>query len=319
MSGRARTSQRRLLWGLGGLSRWQLLKRVWLRIWADQLPGRCAELAYYFLFSVFPLLVFVSVMLVRVAGPTSRLRAILFHWLERLAPSPEVPALLTTTLAQVTRGGNARLSVPLLVSIWVASTGMLAVARTLNEACGNKETRPWWQRRLVAIVLTLGFVVLIVCALAFMFYGHQIGEELADEMGYGPVFGALWRLIRWSLILLFLLLSFEVVYNFAPSTPAGTRRTWGTPGAVVGVSLFLVVSFGFRFYLLTVHSYATTYGSLGAVIVLLLWFYLTAFAILAGGEVNSEIARQVAASPSRRVAGHQEPLGELPRKRPRRR
>jgi membrane protein len=292
----------RALWRLGGLSWWQLLRRVWLRIWADQLPGRCAELAYYFLFSIFPLLLFLSVLLGRLAGPNSRLRTILFHWLGRLAPSPEVPALLTSTLNQVTRGGGARLSLPLLVAVWVASTGMLAVARTLNEACGNEETRPWWQRRLVAVTLTLGFAVLIVCALGFMFYGHQIGEELADQMGLGPVFVALWRLLRWTLILFFLLLSFEVVYNYAPSAPAGSRRSWGTPGAVVGVGLFLAVSFGFRFYIQAVHNYATTYGSLGAVIVLLLWFYLAAFSILAGGEVNSEIARQPGGSRDERPA-----------------
>jgi membrane protein len=280
------------MWDLGGLSWWQLLRRVWRRIWSDQLPGRCAELAYYFLFSVFPLLLFLTTLLGHLAGPTSRLRVVLFHWLARVAPSPEVPALLTSTLDQVTHGGGARLSLSLLVAVWVASSGMLAVARTLNAACAAEETRPWWMRRLVAVGLTVGFAVLIIGALAVMFYGHQIGEEMADQLGSGPAFVVLWRILRWPLVLGFVLLSFEAVYNYAPCLPAAARRPWGTPGAVVGVSLWLAVSFGFRFYLVAVHSYATTYGSLAAVIVLLLWFYLTAFAMLAGGEVNSEITRQ---------------------------
>ena len=96
------------------------------------------------------------------------------------------------------------------------------------------------------------------------------------------------------------LLSFDAVYNYAPCLPAAAERHWGTPGAVVGVGLWLAVSFGFRIYLVAVHNYATTYGSLAAVIVLLLWFYLTAFAILAGGEVNSEITRQGPAVRQRR-------------------
>jgi membrane protein len=279
------------MWRLGGLSWWQLGRRVWRRIWVDQLLGHCAELAYYFLFSVFPLLLFLTTLLGRIAGPDSRLRVILFHWLERLAPSPEVPALFTSTLDQVRPGGGARLSISLLVAVWVASSGMLALARTLNAACAATETRPWWKRRLVALVLTMGFAVLIICALAVMFYGHQIGEELAGPLGLGPAFGAFWHVLRWPLVLAFVLLSFEVIYNYAPCA-APEARSWGTPGAVVGVSLWLAVSFGFRFYLQAVHGYTTTYGSLNAVIVLLLWFYLTAFALLAGGEVNSEIARR---------------------------
>jgi membrane protein len=288
------------MWSLGGLTWWQLLRRVWRRIWADQLPGRCAELAYYFLFSVFPLLVFLTALLGHLAGPNSRLRVILFHWLARVAPSPEVSALLTTTLDQVSHGGGARLSLSLLVAVWAASSGMLAVARTLNAACAAEETRPWWSRRLSAMGLTVGFAVLIICALAVMFYGHQIGEELADQLGLGPAFVTVWHVLRWTLVLGFALLSFDAVYNYAPCLPAAAERHWGTPGAVVGVGLWLAVSFGFRIYLLAVHSYATTYGSLAAVIVLLLWFYLTAFAILAGGEVNSEIARQGPAVRQRR-------------------
>jgi membrane protein len=284
-------------WELGGLTWWQLLRRVWVRFWEDQLPGRCAELAYYFLFSVFPLLLFLTTLLGYLAGPDTRLRIILFHWLDRLAPSPDVTRLLTVTLDQITRDhGGARLSLSLLVAVWVASTGMLAVARTLNKACALEETRPWWKRRLVAVGLTIGFAVLIICALAAILYGHLVSAELGDSVGFGPLFVSLWHLARWPLVLLFVLLAFEVIYNYAPVTGASARRSWGTPGAVVGVSVWLAASFGLRVYLEVeeLPGKSMTYGSLGAVIVLLLWFYLTAFAILVGGEVNSEIARRAA-------------------------
>jgi membrane protein len=284
------------MWRRGGLSWWQLLRRVWREIWADQVPGRCAELAYYFLFSVFPLLLFLTTLLGYLAGTSERLRHVLFLYVSRFAPSPEVTALLNNTLDQITRGrGGARLSLSLLAALWVASSGMLALGRTLNSAFGLEETRRWWQRRLVAVALTVAFTALIVSALIVILYGRQIGEALADQLGMASMFVAAWHVLRWPLVLAFVLVSFEAIYNFAPSLGARAHRPWGTPGAVIGVSLWLAVSFGLRLYLYEVSSYALTYGSLGAVIVLLLWFYLTAFAIVVGGEVNSVITRQIAA------------------------
>jgi membrane protein len=284
------------MWRRGGLSWWQLLRRVWREIWADQVPGRCAELAYYFLFSVFPLLLFLTTLLGYLAGLSERLRHVLFLYVARFAPSPEVTALLNNTLDQITRGrGGAKLSLSLLAALWVASSGMLAVGRTLNSAFGLEETRPWWRRRLVAVGLTVGFAALIVSALFVILYGREIGKALADQLGLASVFVAAWHVLRWPLVLAFVLISFEAIYNFAPNLGARAHRPWGTPGAVIGVSLWLLVSFGLRLYLGEVREYSGMYGSLGAVIVLLLWFYLTAFAIVVGGEVNSVIMRQIAA------------------------
>lgn len=292
------------MWRRGGLTWWQLLARVWREIWIDQVPGRCAELAYYFLFSVFPLLLFLTSLLGYLAGPASRLRHILFVYVGRFAPSPDVTALLASTLDRIIagRGGGATLSLSLLAALWVASSGMLALGRTLNAAYGVEESRPWWWRRLMAAGLTVGCSALTVGALIALLYGHEIGEGLADALGVGPVFVAVWHLARWPLVLAFVLLAFEVVYNFAPDLGRGPRYWW-TPGAVVGVGLWLAVSFGLRLYLTQVHGYATTYGSLGAVIVLLLWFYLTALALVVGGEVNSVISRQIAALPHRGGGG----------------
>src|SRR6202049_4884587 len=136
------------MWRRGGLSWWQLAVRVWRAFWAGQLAGRCAELAYYFLFSVFPLLLFLTTLIGYLAGPDSKLRVLLFRYLDHFSPSAEVTELLRGTLDQVIAGrGGARLSLSLLVALWVASAGMLAVGRTLNSAFEIEETRPWWKRR----------------------------------------------------------------------------------------------------------------------------------------------------------------------------
>jgi len=302
------------MWRRGGLSWWQLAVQVWRAFWDGQLSGRCAELAYFFLFSVFPLLLFLTTLIGYLAGPESKLRILLFRYLDRFSPSAEVTELLRGTLDQVIAGrGGARLSLSLLAALWVASAGMLAVGRTLNSAFEIEETRPWWKRRLEAVALTVGFAVMIICALTVILYGHHIGEAIASALGLGSAFVGAWHVARWPLVLVFALLSFDSIYNFAPDVGPALRRYWATPGAVVGMSLWLAVTFGFRLYLYEMREYATTtYGSLTAVIVLLLWFYLTALAILVGGEVNSVITKQIPAL-RRRIAGKAAPGAAGPR------
>ncbi|MFL6196671.1 MAG: YihY/virulence factor BrkB family protein [Thermoanaerobaculia bacterium] len=283
------------LWTRAGLSWRQFGLRLWRQIWEDEVLGRCAELAYFFLFSIFPLLLFLTTLLGYVAEANPELRWDLFQYVARVSPSRDVTALLNNTLGEITASRTGtKLYLSLAVALWVASNGILAVSRTLNTACGLKESRPWWKRRIMAIVLTLTFAALIVCALTLIFYGGSIGEALAERLGIGAFFTIVWHVFRWPLVLIFVLISFEMVYNYAPDLGDTSHREWGTPGAVTGVGLWLLASFGLRLYLLYFHSYTTAYGSLGAVILLLLWFYLTAFAILMGGEVNSEIARELA-------------------------
>jgi membrane protein len=168
---------------------------------------------------------------------------------------------------------------------------MIVVGRTLNQACGLRETRPWWNRRLTAIVLTFAFSALVVAALVLILYGNAIGGSLAARVGLGWVFQLLWNLLQWPLVVLFLVVSFEMVYNYAPNLGSTPHRAWWTPGAVTGVSLWLAVTWGLKLYLAQFGVINKAYGSLGAVIVLLIWFYLSAFALLMGGEINSELAR----------------------------
>jgi len=284
------------LWTRAGLTWWGFALRLWNQLWEDEVPGSCAELAYYFLFSVFPLLLFLTTLLGYLAGKNAALRWDLFWFIARLSPSDDVTKLLNDTLDEITTArSGGKLYLGLLAAIWVASNGMIAVSRTLNRACGLRETRPWWKRRLIAVALTVLFAAQIVAALALILYGGVIADALAERLEAGSYLLITWHLARWLLVPFFLLLSFEMVYNYAPDLGDAPNRQWGTPGAVTGVVLFLGASLGFRLYLVYFQSYTKAYGGLGAVILLLTWFYLIAFAILMGGEVNSEIAREIAA------------------------
>jgi membrane protein len=282
------------LWTRAGLRWRELAIRLFRQVYEDELLARCAELAYFFLFAIFPLLLFLTTVL-GYAGAHSELRADLFRLIARFSPSRDVTTLLRGTLGEITRARNgAKLSLSLVVAVWVASNGMLAVSRTLNHAYGLKETRRWWWRRIVALALTVAFSLLVVVALALIFSGGSLGEEIAGRLGFGVAFYVIWHVfVRWPLILLFLVISFEMVYNFAPNLGKKPSRHWVTPGGVAGVALWLLACFGLRLYLAYFRTYTTTYGSLGAVILLLVWFYLTGFAILLGGEINSEIGKQL--------------------------
>lgn len=225
----------------------------------------------------------------------SELRNKLITYLATVMPSSAI-TLVHTTLEEISQAsGGGKLSLGILAALWAASNGMGAISDTLNDAYGVKEQRPWWKVRLVAIVLTIAVSILIVVALAIVLFGGQIGDRLATHFGFSGIFTIVWKILQWPIALFFLLLTFDLIYSFAPDVRR-RKRKWWTPGSVAAVVMWLLVSFGFRLYLHFFNSYSVTYGSLGAVIVLMLWFYFTGLAILIGGEINSELEQSAEGS-----------------------
>jgi membrane protein len=305
------------LWTRAGLTWKEFGLRLWRQIWLDEVLGRCAELAYFFFFSLFPLLLFLTTLFGYISEASPGLRLDLLAYIRRISPSGEITRLIFDTLQEIRLGRTGtKLWLSLALAIWIASNGMIAVGRTLNTACGLRETRRWWRRRIISIVLTLTFAVLITGALVLLFAGGMIAEWLAGQLGFSGFFTTGWHALRWLLVLVFGVISFEMIYNYAPNLGKSPNRPWWTPGAVTGVALFLLASFGLRTYLSYFYLYSKAYGSLGAVILLLIWFYLIAFAILMGGEVNSEIAN---ALEERKRQQSNEEQGEREREQRRRR
>lgn len=263
------------------------LKRVLRAIQDDDVFGRAAQLSYYFLLALFPLLLFLVSLLGYFAQAGSDLRNGLLNYLAAVMPGAAV-TLVHTTLEEISNSaGGGKLSFGLLAALWAASNGMGAISDTLNSAYNVKETRSWWKVRLISVLLTVSLSILIVTALVIILYGGTIGEAVAGRFGFGHVFTTLWKILQWPIALLFVLATFNLIYNFAPNIRRSQRRFF-TLGALVGVALWLLVSFGFRIYLHYFNSYSVTYGSLGALIILMLWFYFTGVAILIGGEINCE-------------------------------
>jgi membrane protein len=264
------------------------VRRLWTRINEHDIFGSAAQLSYYFLLALFPLLLFLMSLLGYFAEAGSELRNKLITYLATVMPSSAI-TLVHTTLDEITQDtGGGKLSLGILAALWAASNGMGAISDTLNDAYGVKEQRSWWKVRLVAIALTISVSILIVVALAIVLFGGQIGERVATHFGFSGIFTIVWKILQWPIALFFLLLTFDLIYSFAPDVRR-RKRKWWTLGSVAAVVLWLLVSFGFRLYLHFFNSYSVTYGSLGALIVLMLWFYFTGLAILIGGEINSEL------------------------------
>ncbi len=285
----------------------KFLTRVWARAEEDEILGRAAQLSYYFLLALFPLLLFLITLFGYLDSAGSHLRHKLISYLGTVMPDSALN-LVVATIDQVTNArGGGKLSFGLLAALWAASSGLNALAQALNAAYDVLETRPWWKVRLISIALTVAMAVLIISALLIVLYGGRLGHFLATFIHEGRAFTVAWKILQWPIALAFVFIAFLLIYQFAPNVSAKRRggrlpasdyrRRWLSPGVVIAVILWLLVSLGFRLYLHFFNSYSATYGSLGALIILMLWFYLTGAAILLGGEINCELESSEQASP----------------------
>jgi membrane protein len=283
----------------------ELAARVWTEIGKDELADRAAALSYYFVFALFPTLLFLTALVGLFPGR---------DLMERLlAPArdflpAEAASLLSHTLAEIERGASGGLlSVGAVVALWGASRGMVSIITTLNVVYGVTSPRPWWRRQLTAVVLTAAFSVLALGALLSLVLGERVGRAAAAWAGLGGGFTTVWGLAQWPLGFLFTLTGIDLVYHFAPAVRQ--RWYWLTPGSVFAGLAWIGASLGFRAYVSSFANYNATYGSIGGMILLLLWLYLSSMALLVGGEINSVIARAAAERGEEIAAPLDEPAG----------
>jgi membrane protein len=266
--------------------RWsEILKRTIVEIDEDNCLGLAAQLAFYFFLGLFPALLF----LVALIGflPIENMLTEMLEALGTVAPT-EVLELLRTQLAELARGSHGGLlTLGIVGAIWTSSAAMVAIINALNHAYDVGERRPWWKRRLVAIALTITLALFIVVSLALVLAGPGIASRAAEWIGFGPAFGVFWAVVRWPSIFLLVVLGVDLVYHFAPNR-RGTW-VWVTPGSLLATGLWILSSFGFKFYVANVANFNATYGAIGGVVVLLLWFYVSSLAILIGAELNGVI------------------------------
>jgi len=255
----------------------------------DDVMGRAAQMSFYFFLSVFPMLLILVTVLGLFLDAQSLIRDAIFDRLSSVAPD-SVIRLFVRLLDHLSAQPGGPLTWGILVALWAASSGMVATTRGLNLAYDVKEERTWWRRRIVGIVLTLVFMLLLAVAMLLLAYGVPIAEAVAFRMGLGEVFVLAWRLAQWPVIFGFVLLAFDVLYHVAPHRPR-QRWQWLRAGTLIAIALWIATSLGLKFFVANFALYNVAYGSLGAVIVSLLWFYLTGITILAGAEINGQLEK----------------------------
>lgn len=266
---------------------WDLVGRVWNRAREHDVPGRAAQLAYLFLLSLFPFLLFLTALLGAFAESNAGLRTRLLEYFGAFAPT-ETRTLISKTVDEISASsGGGKVALGFLTAIWIASFGIGAIQEGLRMAYGVNETRPWWKTSLATLLLTIALALLGTCAMAVILYGGMIGQLQATSFGLGTAFQSVWRVLQWPLLLVLAVTFSVLMYRFASDRYAQNWRRV-VPGSIAAIGLWLCASFGLRLYLSLVDAYSSVYGSLGAVIALLLWLYLTGAAILIGGEVNAE-------------------------------
>lgn len=281
------------IWDLGGLTVRELVYRVWGGMNQTDLVNRAYELAYNFLFAVFPMLLFFVALFGALASESSPLRNTLLTYIQPALP-PAAYHVLSSTFVEVTHNAvGGKITLGLLFLLFGGSGGMTQLIATLNAAYEVHEGRSWVKVHLLSLGMTLGLAVLIVVAVSLAFAGGHLLRSVGESVGLHESAVVASRILHWIVALSTVIFAFATIYYFAPDVNE-QHWYWITPGSIAGVVLWAIASAGLRAYLHFFNSYTRIYGSLGAVIILLLWFYVTGLAILIGGEINATIEHAAA-------------------------
>ncbi|WP_418302070.1 YihY/virulence factor BrkB family protein [Lysinibacillus fusiformis] len=256
------------------------LKRV-------EISALSAQLAYFFLLSFFPLLIFLVTLLPYLNLETTQV----YSFLVNVLPD-EVYKLIENTLNEIlTNRNSSLLSIGVLGTIWSASKGINALIRALNKAY-DTEGRAGILDRGLSLVFTVALVIVIAVALLLPVFGQQIGHFLFSIVGIEEQFESVWHNLRWSIppILIFIVLM--GIYWFVPNTSPRLKILGVWPGAMFATLAWLVVTYAFSFYINNFANYSATYGSIGGVIILMLWLYFTGIILIFGGVLNATMQKR---------------------------
>jgi membrane protein len=287
----------RSLWNLEGIPVRVIAKHTWRSLLDDNLVGRAAELGFYFIFALFPSLLTATSLLGLAARSASQIYYSLLGYLAIVIPHAAMGTVLSTfneTTAAVTSG---KLTFGLVFAIWSASVGFSAIQDSLNVVYKVKETRSYLAARFSAIGVTVILMALVTLMLASMLGADLLARMVSLHIYhhfFAAVIAYMVRGLSWFFVIILLSLFFAVIYYFAPDVKT-SHWHWLTPGAAIGIAGWFLASVGFRVYVYFFNNYSATYGGLGAVIILLTWFYLTGLMLLLGAEINSEIEAAAAA------------------------
>ena len=283
------------IYGLRGLSPVTLLKKTVRDFLEDDMTTYASALSYQVLFSLFPFVIFLIALLGFLQLSS------FFDWLrgraEIMLPE-EAVGQVNTVIGELEQQKSGLLSFGVIFAIWTASAAMRATMNALNTAYDVKEARPAWKLYPLSILYTIGIAGMLILAAALMIIGPQAVQWVAQQIGMEQLFVTVWAWARWPAALVLMMLAVALLYYLAPNVEQQFRFI--TPGAVIAVLVWIIASLGFNYYVRNFGDYSAMYGSIGTIIVLLLYFFISAAVFLFGAELNAVIEH---ASPSGKNPG----------------
>lgn len=291
------------------LSRFRTLKVAVNEFQRDDALGLAAQLAFYLILALFPFIL-VLVSLMGTFSSEEFARSVL-QYFEQVMPQ-QVYEIIESYLSDTISGSNPApglFSIGIALTLWPISNAFTALMNALNKAYDVEETRPFWKLRGIALLMTLGLSVMMLIGVLLLIFGPDIGRVVANFFGLSSVFELVWNIVQWPVALFFLMFTMALIYYFAPNANQPFR--WITPGGFIAILLWVLTSLAFRFYVSNFGSYDEIYGSIGAVIILLLYLYISSLTILFGAELNATLVRMKEEISGERILDA-EPANEKP-------
>jgi membrane protein len=268
---------------------WRMIVEIYRHVRADRTLDLAAQFAYWSLLALFPFAIF----LLTIVGfvPLHGLDAQLVGLMNRIMPD-QAAQLFDRTLHEIVgrqRGGL--LALALFGALWSATGGMSSTMTALNRAYQLQETRPWWRRKLLCMGMTVGAAGLMIIGTMALLIGPSLMHRMWELFGAGGVFDAIWRWVRWPLVVTTLMVALALLDYFLPNRKQ-TRFRFLTVGAVAAILIWIAATAALNAYVRHFAAYAKTYGTLGAAVVLMTWLYLSGLAVSLGGEINAALERE---------------------------
>ena len=260
------------------------LRELICRVMDDDITALAAQLTYYLLLSFLPFLL----LLIGVLSYSNLESKDVLVYLHQIMPKSAFDLIYNTVIEVLDSRNVNLLSLSVIGIMWSGSSGFRSIIKGLNKAYDEEETRPYWKTLSISILFMLGLVVAIILGVALVVFGQMIGRTIVARLNLSSEFILNWDIMRYLVSLVGMAFTFAALYYFTPCR----RLTWGEvmPGAIFSTLGWLISSLGFAYYVNNFNNYSRVYGGIGAVIVLMLWLYITSVIILLGGEVNALLA-----------------------------
>jgi membrane protein len=298
-----RKHQQRRFWPRMGLK--SFFKQLYHEYLADNVSDSAATLGYYFVFSLFPFLVFLATLTAYIPFVKSSIATLLDRG--RAILPPQAMGIIDEHVRSLINQPRPRLlTIGLLVTLYSASRGVDAVRKALNLAYDVKESRPLWKTEAIAFGMTIGGALLVLFGVAGLIAGGDAGLWVAKHLDIGKEYVIVWSWLRWPITAAAIMFCAALGYYVLPDVAQEFRFI--TSGSVIGTLIWLAATWGFTQYVTHFGSYNVTYGSIGSVIILMTWFYLSGLVFVVGGEINAIIEDR---SPEGKTLGARAP-GEAP-------